>query len=231
MVIAAGGRGWTGLPVLGISLGALAVGVTCAAPIVGLDGFVGEPAASWRPHIALGVVTCAAMALLARFRLLAGLLAALAVTLGTDVIRTELASAQADARSDMQDGDAAVRVLLSNVLIVNDDIGRFVAWIEVSDPDIVVATEISSRHVERMAEAMADYPFRILEPRRHPFGMVVYNRYPVSGESVTELAGSTPSASSPVMVTVGVETPLRSASRRRMACVHADNATACYSEQ
>ena len=200
-------RGWLSLPVQGIGLGALVAGAACAAPMVGLDGFIGELAASWRPHIALGVLICAVMALAARFRLLAGLLVALSVTLGADVIRTELASAQAEADSGLRDGDATVRVVFFNILIFNDDIGSFVTWIEGRDPDVVVMTEMSPRHVERMAGAMADYPFQVLEPRGHSFGMVVYSRYPISGEIVAELTGSTPLASSPVMVTARVETP------------------------
>ncbi len=200
-------RGWLGVPALGLGLGALIAGAACAAPMVGVDGFIGELAASWRPHIALGVLICAAMALAARFRLLAGLLVALAVTLGADVIRTELNSAQAEAGNGMLDGEAAVRVVFFNILIFNDDVGRFVAWIEDRDPDVVVMTEMSPRHVERMAGAMAGYPFQVLEPRGHSFGMVVYSRWPISGEVVAELAGSTPPASSPIMVTAGVETP------------------------
>ena len=201
-------RGWLSLPVQGIGLGALVAGAACAAPMVGLDGFIGELAASWRPHIALGVLICAVMALAARFRLLVGLLVALSVTLGADVIRTELASAQAEANSGLRDGDATVRVVFFNIFIFNDDIGSFVTWIEGRDPDVVVMTEMSPRHVERMAGAMADYPFRKLEPRGHPFGMVVYSRHPVSGEAVNRLAGITGTASGPVMVTVGVETPV-----------------------
>ncbi|MDE0242810.1 MAG: endonuclease/exonuclease/phosphatase family protein [bacterium] len=201
-----GRRGWPCRPVLGIGLGALAVGASCASPMVGLDGFIGELAASWRPHIALGVAVCAAMALMVRLRLLAALLTALAVVLGADVVRTEMISAQAQVRSSLPE-DGALRIAFSNVLVVNDDTGRLVAWIEKSDPDIVVATEMSPRHVEQMAEFMADYPFRVLEPREHPYGMVVYSRYPISSEAVTELADGTPSTPDPVMVTVGVETP------------------------
>ena len=202
----AGRRERPSLPVLGIGLGALAAGVSCASPMVGLDGFVGELAASWRPHIALGVAVCAAMSLVARHRLLAGLLAVLAVVLGADVVRTETVSAQAQARGVVKDG-GTLRVAFSNVLVVNDDTARFIAWIENSDPDIVVATEMTTRHVGRMAGAMAHYPFRVLEPREHPYGMVVYSRYPISSEAVTELADGVPSTPDPVMVTVGVETP------------------------
>lgn len=68
--------------------------------MVGLDGFLGELAASWRPHIALALPICAAMALTVRIRLLAGLLVALAVALGADVIWTELVSARATARPE-----------------------------------------------------------------------------------------------------------------------------------
>jgi len=200
-------RRWPGLPVTGISLCALALGAMCAAPMVGLDGFVGELAASWRPHIALGVLTCAAMALATRLRLLAGLLAALAVTLGADVIETELRSAQAEARSGTRDSGDAVRVVFANILKSNDDVGRFAAWIRDSDADVVVATEVLPRHVEQMAGPMADYPFRKLEPRGHPFGMVVYSRHPISDESVTRLVDSAGPASAPVMVTVDVDTP------------------------
>ena len=72
----------------------------------------------------------------------------------------------------------------------------------------MLATEMSPRHVEQMAEAMADHPFQMLEPREHPFGMVVYSRYPISGETVTELTGDTLPASGPIMVTMDVKTPL-----------------------
>ena len=199
--------GWPPRLVPGIGLAALAGGALCAAPMVGLDGYLGELAASWRPHIALALPIFAAMALAVRSRLLAGLLVALAVALGADVIRTELVSAQAAAGSDVSDGGPAVRIVFSNLSIRNDDTGKFVAWLKVSEPDIVVATEVSPRHVAQMAGAMVEFPFRMLEPRRHPFGMVVYSRYPISDESVTELTGGTPPARVPTMVSVDVETP------------------------
>ena len=203
-------RRWLPPPVPGIGLAALAVGTLCAAPMVGLDGYLAELAASWRPHIALALAICAALAFAVRARLLAGLLVVFVVALGVDVIRTWWDSAQATARSDMGDGDAAVRVVFSNLSIRNDDTGKFFAWLKVSEPDVVVATEVSPRHVAQMAGAMAEYPFRMLEPREHPFGLVVYSRYPISGEAVTELAGlagGAPPARVPIMVTVGVETP------------------------
>ena len=213
-------RRWLPPPVPGIGLAALAAGALCAAPMVGLDGYLVELAASWRPHIALALAICAAMALAVRARLLAAVLVALALALGADVVRTWWDSAQAAARGDMVDGDgggngdAAVRVVFSNLSVRNDDTGKFVAWLKVSEPDVVVATEVSPRHVRQMAEAMAEYPFRVIEPRDHPFGMVVYSRYPIAGEAVTELAGlaglagGTPPARVPIMVAVDVETPV-----------------------
>ena len=200
-------RGWLPPPVPGVGLVALAVGALCAAPMVGLDGYLPELAASWRPHLALALAVCAAMALAVRTRLLAGLLVALAVVLGADVIRTGSVSAQATVRSDVGDGDAAVRVVFSNLSIRNDDTGKFVAWIKVSDPDVVVATEVSPRRVAQLSDAMVEYPFQVLEPRAHPFGLVVYSRYPISGETATELTGDTPPARVPIMVTAEVETP------------------------
>ena len=207
-------RRWLPPPVPGIGLAALAAGALCAAPMVGLDGYLGELAASWRPHIALALAVCAAMALAVRARLLAAVLVALALALGADVARTWWDSAQATARGDMvdgdDDGDTAVRVVFSNLSLRNDDTGKLVAWLKVSEPDVVVATEASPRHVRQLAEAMAEYPFRMLEPREHPFGMVVYSRYPLAGEAVTELAGlagDTPPARVPIMVAVDVETP------------------------
>ena len=65
-------RRWLPPPVPGIGLAALAGGALCAAPMVGLDGYLGELAASWRPHVALALSICAAMALAVRARLLAG---------------------------------------------------------------------------------------------------------------------------------------------------------------
>ena len=210
-------RGWLPPPVQGIGFCALAAGALCAAPMVGLDGYIPELAASWRPHIALALAVCAATALAARARLLAGLLVVLAIALGADAVRTWWDSAQASAGSDLGDGDAAVRVVFSNLSIRNDDNGKLVAWLTVSDPDIVVATEVSPHHVAQMAGAMAEFPFRMLEPREHPFGMAVYSRYPISGEAVSELTGGTPSARVPIMVSVDVETP---AGTLRVAGVH-----------
>ena len=201
-------RGWRPPPVPGFGLAVLAVGALCATPMVGLDGYLPELAASWRPHIALALAVCAVMALVVRARLLAGLLVALAVALGADAIRTWSDSAQATAGSNLVDGDAAVRIVFSNLSIRNDDNGKLVAWLKVSDPDIVVATEVSPHHVAQMAGAMAEFPFRMLQPREHPFGMAVYSRYPLSGEAVTELAGDTPPARIPIIVTADVETPV-----------------------
>ena len=192
----------------------------CAAPMVGLDGYLGELAASWRPHIALALFACAAMALGVRARVLAGVLVALAVALGADVLWTWWDSAPATARSDPRDGagvgvgvgvgDSTVRVVFSNLHIRNDDTGGFVAWLKVIEPDVVVATEASPRHVAQLANAMAEYPFQVLEPREHPFGMALYSRYPLSARGVNELAGLTgdmPPARIPSMVTVDVESP------------------------
>ena len=200
-------RGWRPPLVPGIGLATLAVGALCAAPMVGLDGYLPELAASWRPHIALALAVCAAMALAVRARLVGGLLVALAIALGADAIRTATLSAQATAGSDLGDG-YAVRVVFSNLSIGNDDNGKLVAWLKVSDPDIVVATEVSPHHVGQMAGAMAEFPFRMIEPREHPFGMAVYSRYPISGESVTELAGDPPRVRNPILVTGDVETPV-----------------------
>ena len=133
-------RGRPPQPVPRIGSAGLAVGALCVAPMVRLDGLLPELAASWRTRIALALSISAAMALAVRARLLAWLF----VALGADAIRTTLMSAQAITRSDHGNGDGAVRVVSSNISIRNGDTGTFAAWIKVSDPDVVVATEVSA---------------------------------------------------------------------------------------
>ncbi|MBT7648487.1 MAG: endonuclease/exonuclease/phosphatase family protein, partial [Rhodospirillaceae bacterium] len=187
---------------------ALVGGVICVLPMFGVDTWVGELAASWRPHIAAGVLVFAVAALVERRRLIAGLLVAVAVTLGADVIWSGLVSAQAEAGTQETAAGEVTRVMFSNVLIHNRSLADLIVWIDEKQPDVVVLTEITPTHVLEITEAMADYPYQVLEPRPHAFGMVIYSRLPIAGHPFATLTRDSLSDGGPVTLVADIETPL-----------------------
>jgi len=189
-----------------LGLAALAVAVLAASPIIGLESWLGELASSWRPHVAIGAMAVALICLMARYRWLAGLLVALALILGADVMWTGLVSAQAEARTMARNEPPMARVMFSNVLRSNGSLEDLMDWVEDRDPDLLVLTEVTPDHVAEIDEAMAGYPHRVLEPRLHAFGITVHSRFPVLEQMVMTLTDDTLSDGGPIMLIVTVET-------------------------
>ncbi len=164
----------------------------------------GELAASWQPHIAALTLVMAVASLFMGQRFLAVLLAATAVVLVGGVIVSGLGSAQMLARNTA--AGTGLRVGWANVYQGNEDLQPLLEWIADSRPDVVVLGEVPPRHVAVLDVALADYPHRILEPRRHAFGMVLYSRLPLLTRRVVPLDADASVESGPValMATVAL---------------------------
>ncbi len=190
--------------VLGLLM--LAVGMLAASSMFGLESWMGELAASWRPHIVIATLIVAVLCLAFSRRWIAGLLVAVALALGADVLWSGLVSGQAEARAVFDEEPPMARVMFANVLRVNPSLADLMDWLEEKDPDVLVLTEVGAAHVEQISDAMRDYDYRMLEPRHHAFGMTIYSRIPIVERSFETLTTDTLSEGGPITLIVWLET-------------------------
>jgi endonuclease/exonuclease/phosphatase (EEP) superfamily protein YafD len=172
----------------------------------GLESWPGELAASWRPHVAIGVLVVAVLCLAFSRRWMAGLLVAVALTLGADVLWSGLVSAQTEAGAIRTDEAPMARVMFANVLRSNPDLADLMDWVAEQDPDVLVLTEVVPGHVEEIAGAMEGYGYQVLEPRHHAFGMTIYSRFPIADHQFAMLTTDTLSEGGPITLVARIET-------------------------
>jgi len=186
----------------------LAMGLLAASPMFGFETWPGELAASWRPHVAVGVLVVAVLCLAMSRRWIAGMLVAVALTLGADVLWSGLVSAQTEAGAVKVEQPAMARVMFANVLRSNPSLADLMVWLNSENPDVLVMTEVTPGHVEEIAELMAGngYAHQVLEPRHHAFGMTIYSRLPIVDYSFETLTDNTLSEGGPNTVIARIET-------------------------
>jgi len=157
-----------------------------AASVSVLPTWAGEMAASWMPQIALGLFVVAVGLLLAGLRMWPAVLAGTAVLLVLVMAPVIRQSAQVMARDAT--GPATARIVFANINLANDDLGPLAAWAAAMDADVIVLTEVAPRHGAVVDAAFPGYPERVLEPRRHPFGIMILSRLPVTAQGTATLA-------------------------------------------
>ncbi len=198
------GGGWA----FRLVLLALAGGLLAASPMFGLETWPGELAASWRPHVAIGVLVVSVLCLAFSRRWIAGMLVAVALTLGADVLWSGLVSAQTEEGAVKVEQPAMAQVMFANVLRTNPSLADLMTWLNAENPDVLVMTEVTPGHVEEIAEAMAGfgYDYQILEPRHHAFGMTIYSRFPIVDYRFEMLTDDTLSNGGPITLIAWIET-------------------------
>ncbi len=72
-------------------------------------------------------------------------------------------------------------ILSANVNTANRRSGDVLALIAKHGPDAVLVLEVNERWIEELRPLEADYPYRLLEPRGHNFGIALYSRIPFDG--------------------------------------------------
>ena len=81
--------------------------------------------------------------------------------------------------SDDRDEDATIRVVISNVLMENDDYERWRNVITDADADLVLAAETTQKWIDEINKALADsHPHQKLIPQDNYYGMGVWSRLP-----------------------------------------------------
>ena len=70
-----------------------------------------------------------------------------------------------------------LRVVVSNVLMQNDQRRRWLDVIGSADPDVILALEINDAWLEDLHGLDAEYPHQILQPQDNMYGMAMFSRF------------------------------------------------------
>lgn len=112
-------------------------------------------------------------------------------------------------RADEADPDNCIRLMVTNVLMENDDRQRLIDTIERVDPDVVVAVEIDDKWHAALAPLFAHYPYAVRQPQNNYYGMVVMSRFPLVDPHVDYLVqDDVPSIHTRLRLKSGVEVML-----------------------
>ena len=85
------------------------------------------------------------------------------------------------------DRDRSLRLVVSNVLITNRDIERWLAVVRKADPDVVAAVETDAWWAEAAGALKATHPHAVELPQDDTYGMCLYSRYPLVETDVRHL--------------------------------------------
>jgi len=113
--------------------------------------------------------------------LLAGLVFVVARQLYLIYPYTPLASVSVR-KSTLPPGDHAFRLVISNVLMENQDHDQWLRVVRQADPDIIVAVEIDHAWDAAIAGLQTDYPFAVRRPQDNYYGLAIYSRLEFVGE-------------------------------------------------
>jgi endonuclease/exonuclease/phosphatase (EEP) superfamily protein YafD len=79
-------------------------------------------------------------------------------------------------------GDRRLRLLMSNVLMENEEHDKWLKVVRETDPDVIVAVEIDAKWDAALEALAKDYPHHVRQPQDNYYGMVVYSRLPFDGK-------------------------------------------------
>jgi endonuclease/exonuclease/phosphatase (EEP) superfamily protein YafD len=86
--------------------------------------------------------------------------------------------------------EKAYRVLLSNVLRINQSYDRLNQLVRASDPDLIALIEISQEWMQALAPIRADYPYEKCVVRSDDYGLAVLSRIPFKNTEIQYFGGS-----------------------------------------
>ena len=106
-------------------------------------------------------------------------------------------------------GDSSFRVVISNVLMENDEHDLWRSVITAANPDVVVAVEVDHKWMSALAPLRRGYPHVIESVQDNYYGMVVFSRLPLEGAEVRHLVDDdTPSIRTTVRLRDGTPVAL-----------------------
>ena len=84
-------------------------------------------------------------------------------------------------------GDRPIRVMSYNVLGHNWKQPEVIKLIEEVDPDVLLVLEYSQNWHERLEPLYEAYPYKVLQPRWHGFGIAFLSKHPIVNSEVLQL--------------------------------------------
>jgi endonuclease/exonuclease/phosphatase (EEP) superfamily protein YafD len=105
----------------------------------------------------------------------------------TQSASTPTASEQAG-HTDTQDGDTqALRMVMTNVQMENDQYDRWMETMREVDADLLLVVEIDQQWVENTEALIGQYPYRVIEPQDNWYGIMLLSRLPIVEHQVRHL--------------------------------------------
>ena len=81
-------------------------------------------------------------------------------------------------RADRPAGDSALRLVISNVKMENDQHARWLEVVRAADADVIVAVEVDAAWDGVLLGLSGDYPHHLRHPQENYYGMAIYSRLP-----------------------------------------------------
>ena len=98
----------------------------------------------------------------------------------TPFVRKQVRDASAEGGEDN-----TISLLMSNVLMENEDHDLLLETVRNVRPDILLAVEVNQRWLEAIQTGLGDeYPFRVVQPQENYYGMVLLSRFELSNVQV-----------------------------------------------
>ncbi len=74
------------------------------------------------------------------------------------------------------------RLITMNASVTNQDFEWIYDCIKAANPDVICVQELSPELNEYLAKTLTDYPHRLVDPRKDPFGIGIYSRLYVNSQ-------------------------------------------------
>jgi endonuclease/exonuclease/phosphatase (EEP) superfamily protein YafD len=112
-------------------------------------------------------------------------------------------------RPEEADAENRITLMMTNVLMENDQHARLVAAVEQANPDVVLAVEIDDRWHAALEPLFVRYPYAVRCPQNNYYGMVLLSRFPLVEPRVEYLVqDDIPSIHTGVRLKSGVQVTL-----------------------
>lgn len=77
-------------------------------------------------------------------------------------------------------GNDQLKLAMANVLASNGQHEQLFEFVEAEQPDVIVLLEVSLLWEKPLRELGETYPYNLVEPRDHPFGIALFSRRPLT---------------------------------------------------
>jgi endonuclease/exonuclease/phosphatase (EEP) superfamily protein YafD len=106
-------------------------------------------------------------------------------------------------------GENSLRLLISNVLMENQEYDRLLRRIEENDPDVILAVETDEKWARALEPLSASYPYVVRHPQENYYGLMLFSRFPLIEPKINFLVqDDIPSVHTRLQLPSGVEVVL-----------------------